>query len=87
MVQLRQNTDTLLELGFQIIGISPDKPERLQETIDKYRLTFTLLFDQQLRAAMAFGLAFNVVGRDDDYYVNLEGASGETHHMLPVPAL
>ncbi len=87
MVQLRQNTTALRELGYQIVAISADKPERLQETITKYRLGFTLLFDSGLVASQGFGIAFHVVGRDDAYYTKLENASGETHYMLPVPAV
>jgi hypothetical protein len=44
-----------------------------------------------MAAAKAFGLAFRV---DDELYerykgfnIDLENASGETHHLLPVPAV
>ena len=38
-------------------------------------------------ASQGFGIAFHVVDRDDAYYAKLERASGETHYMLPVPAV
>jgi peroxiredoxin len=69
------------------VGISPDKPEHLRNTISKYQLGFALLFDRTMAASKAFGVAFNVVDKDEDYYAKLERASGETHYMLPVPAV
>jgi peroxiredoxin len=50
-----------------------------------------VLSDGTTEAAQAFGLAFQV---DDDtfkmfkgYGIDLEDASGEDHHILPVPAV
>lgn len=54
-------------------------------------LTYTLLSDSKVEASISFGLAFRV---DDKYNemlkshnMSLEDASGETHHILPVPAV
>lgn len=81
----------LLNLGYQLVAISIDKPEKLKESIDKHALTYTLLSDSKAEASIAFGLAFRV---DDKYNemlkshnMSLEDASGETHHILPVPAV
>ena len=50
-----------------------------------------MLSDSTTEAAQAFGLAFQI---DDEtfkmfkgYGIDLEDASGEDHHILPVPAL
>lgn len=81
----------ILKMGYQIIGISMDKPERLKESFDKFQMNYTLLSDSKAEAAIAFGLAFTVA---DDYNkmllshnISLEDASGENHHILPVPAV
>ena len=81
----------LKELGYQILAISPDRPEELAKTADTQQLTYVLLSDSSMSAARAFGLAFGV---DDglvetyksNYGIDLEAASGQTHHELPVPA-
>lgn len=82
----------LLESGFQIIAISPDRPEKLKESMDKHQLTYHLLSDNAMTAATALGIAFHlddalVSKYKDEYKIDLEGDSGYTHHLLPVPAV
>lgn len=91
MVQLREKESQFTELGFQIIGISPDQPSKIRETIEKQSIRFTLLSDRSMRAAAALGIAYKV---DDptlkalaQYGVDLAAWSGEVHHLLPVPAV
>jgi len=59
--------------------------------VDKHQLTYTLLSDHAMIAARAFGIAFRVDEATLDEYmgygIDLEAASGETHHLLPVPAV
>ena len=40
-----------------IVGVSPDKPEKLKKFDDKYGLGFTLLADTENKAAKAFAVA------------------------------
>jgi peroxiredoxin len=78
-------------LGYQMIAISPDRPEELARTLDKADLTYTLLSDSQAAALKAFGIGFRL---DDAtflkykaYGIDLEDASGEKSHALPVPSV
>lgn len=73
--------------------LSADSPANLATALhgDAEGLDYTLLSDARMGAAEAFGLAFRV---PDEYYrqakqygIDLEEASGETHHALPVPAV
>lgn len=91
LANLNQIENQLVELGYQLIAISIDKPEKLKESIDKHQLSYTLFSDSKAEASIAFGLAFRVA---EDYNkmllshnMNLEEASGEKHHILPVPAV
>jgi peroxiredoxin len=63
----------------------------MKPTIDKHELGFTLLSDAKLEATEGFGLAFRMpdegVERYKGFGIDLEDASGETHHVLPVPAV
>jgi len=65
----------LLSMGYQVIAVGADRPEKLAETMQKDSLDYTLLSDSKTTAAQVLGLAFRV-----------EDASGERHHILPVPA-
>jgi len=91
LVDLEQLEPQLKDLGYQILAVSPDRPEELARSTRELELGYELLSDSDMVAARAFGLAFKV---DDalvetyktQYGIDLEGASGRTHHELPVPA-
>lgn len=90
MSQLKEVEGALLDLGYQLIAISPDRPEKLRETLDRYEFRYALFSDSKAEAIKAFGLAFRVSQQTLDRYktinIDLEDASGESHHVLPVPA-
>ena len=89
--QLQEIDPQLREMGYRIMAISPDLPANLKTSVEKGELTYTLLSDSTMAAAKAFGLAFTVddatLAKYEEYGINLETASGEKHHMLPVPAV
>ncbi len=74
-----------------MIAISADRPALLEESRKAKDLGYTLYSDSPLAAARAFGIAFQLSGDDVrsylDYGIDLEAASGETHHQLPVPSV
>ena len=59
--------------------------------MDRHQLGWGLYSDAKSAAALAFGLAFRVddatVEQYKRYSIDLEAASGETHHVLPVPGV
>jgi peroxiredoxin len=89
--QLKQIEVPLQKLGYQIVAVSPDKVDKIRESLKKHDLSYMLLSDSDAEAIRAFGLAFQV---DDatynkykkDYGLDLEEYSGAKHHLLPVPA-
>ena len=89
--QIRKIHPQLLSMGYQLIAVSADRVEKLAETMQKDSLGYTLLSDSKSTAAQAFGLAFRVEESTVERYkknkMDLEEASGERHHILPVPAV
>jgi len=90
LAEMRKAEQQLKEMGFNIWFISIDKPEMLVESLSDPDIGYTIYSDSSLQATRAFGLAFQV---DDElfekyltYNIDLEKASGETHHVLPAPA-
>ncbi len=81
----------LLSMGYQVLAISPDRPEELAKTLDKQPLTYQLLSDSDVAFARAFGLVFRVddptLEKYQGFGIDLEQASGRDHHLLPVPAV
>lgn len=53
---LRDNYDALLNAGYQVYGVSPDKAAKHQKFIAKYDLPFDLLVDEDHSLAEAFGV-------------------------------
>jgi peroxiredoxin len=78
-------------LGYQIIAISPDRSEELKRTMGKQKLDYTLLSDNKAAALKAFGIGFVLdaatIQKYKGYGIDLEKASGEKHHALPVPSV
>lgn len=84
--------DELRSAGSQLVAISMDQPSKLAATPGREKLGYTLLSDSEAKAAQAFGIAFKVedelVARyKSSFGIDLEAASGRTHHLLPHPAV
>jgi peroxiredoxin len=82
----------LKELGYQLIAISPDRPEKLRESTKKLTLDYELVSDSDMFAAQAFGIAFKLPDDlvklyKEKYGIDVEADSDRTHHLLPVPSV
>lgn len=81
----------LLGMGFQVLAISPDRPEELARSIEQQHLAYQLLSDSDMELCQAFGLAFRVDDQTLEKYrgfgIDLERSSDRGHHLLPVPAV
>ncbi len=91
--ELRDVEPRLLEMGFEVIFLSTDRPEILYASLFDWisDINYTLLSDSKMDASRALGIAFRM--EESDYErmksigVDMEKTTGETHHMLPVPAV
>lgn len=81
----------IIDLGYQIIAISMDKPEFLKNTITQNKINYQLFSDSQGSACGAFGIAFqendSVIEKLKSYNMDIEKSSGNKKHILPVPSL
>ena len=91
LAALRGAEAELKDMGFEVLFLSADRPELLHASLKEPAPGYTLLSDSRMQAARAFGIAFRVddatVARYLGIGIDLEAASGETHHELPVPAV
>ena len=89
LAELRTAEAELVELGFDVWFVSPDRPELLAEG-DQAGLGYRLLSDSTLAAAQAFGIAFRVdpvlVARMAQGGMDINARSGQDHGALPAPA-
>ena len=90
LMQYRTIERDLLDLGYRLVFLSPDRPEALREGQGEEFLPYELVSDSRMTAAKAFGVAFRLdevtVGRYREAGVDLTDASGEGHGLLPVPS-
>jgi glutathione peroxidase len=91
LAHLKDAEARLIDMGYQIIAITPDRPEKIAETVGKHELRYTILSDSKMDAAQSLGVAFKVddatLEKYEGYGIDLVTASGETHQYLPVPSV
>ena len=90
MGQLVTIEPELEKMGYQLLAISPDKPQKLEESLGKHHINYTLLSDRTMELTRKFGLAYQV-GREtltkmQNRGISLDSSTGNALHLLPVPA-
>lgn len=89
--QIQKIDSDLVALGYEILAISPDRPDELKKSIEKHNIEYTLLSDSSMNACLKFGIAFKVadeiIEKYKSYEIDLEASSGLNHHLLPVPSV
>lgn len=92
-LELRAYQEILPELQARhanLLAISPERMELGVDLTQKHRLTFPLLFDENLTVARQFGLVFSLPENLIELYermgIDLVKSQGNDHGELPVPA-
>ncbi|MEO7976247.1 peroxiredoxin family protein [Flavobacterium sp.] len=75
----------ILDLGYQIIAVSPDASENLKITEEKDKVKYTLLSDSKGELIKAIGIAFEA---PENYksIINVN-SNGANSNILPVPSV
>lgn len=91
MAELQKIESEIVDMGYQILAVSVDKPEVLRETLTKGELSYTLLSDSPAEVMKAFGIAYRVddktIARYKSVGIDFEKNTGYDHHILPAPAV
>jgi peroxiredoxin len=92
LAELKDVEAALVAQGIQLLAISPDSPERLQQTQLKTETPIKLLSDPQMEAIRNFGLGFYLDDKTADRYrgklgVEFVSLKNESKVALPVPAV
>lgn len=85
MAQIQTIEKELIGMGYQILAVSPDTPEKLKESLDKNKLTYTLISDKTGAFSKAVGIAFQAPGNYEKRLKAIQGEEAELH--LPVPSV
>jgi peroxiredoxin len=91
LAQLHEQEQELKRLGYQIIVISPDRPDKIKKSLEAKQYSYKFLSDSYNIGSRAFGIAFRVSDKEIEQYkilgIDIETASGRKDHVLPVPAV
>lgn len=91
--ELRHVIPEIKAAGYEVLFLSADRPEILYSSLkeENQELDYLVLSDSKLQASSVLGIAFQLpeaqIKRYKEYGLDLEKASGEAHHGLPVPAV
>jgi peroxiredoxin len=90
MGQLVKIEPDLMRMGYQLLAITPDKPQSLRESLEKHGINYILLSDRTMGLTRQFGLAYRLdpetLEKMKGFGVDLEKSTGNSLHELPVPA-
>lgn len=77
--------------GAQVVAITPETKENIDSTIAKTGAIFRILYDEDMKTAQAYQVAFNVDDRTVSRYkmagIDLLKNNNQKAAMLPVPAV
>lgn len=76
----------ILDLGYQIIAISPDDYRNLQTTESKDSIKYTLLSDPDTKFIQQMGIGFKTPLMLKGF-IATKGHKGETSEIMPVPTV
>lgn len=92
LAELKDIEGQLVELGYQVLAISPESPMRLQEQKLETEFAVTLISDDSLQAIKGFGVGFYMADDVQRKYTNeynigltFDGTTGRA--VLPAPAV
>lgn len=90
LAQLKDIENDLVDLGYQILAISPETPKRLQEQKLETEFLVTLLSDEKLDTIREFGVGFYLDSATEEKYkkygINLT-VDNNGKSVLPAPSI
>lgn len=76
----------ILDLGYQIVAISPDDYQNLKSTESKDSINYTLLSDPNAKFIQQVGIGFKTPTMLKGF-IAIKGQKGDTSEIMPVPTV
>lgn len=85
LIALAKTEAELIDLGYQIIAVSPDSPKSLAHTEEEDEIGYQLFSDSRGELTKAVGIAYKVP--ENQVKQVLKGSEGDNISFLPVPSV
>lgn len=87
----QKELDEFKNLGVPIVALSVDRVQKAAETVAGKELGFEVVTNPEADILEAYGLIYKVPDElakkyKEEYNIDLEAASGQTHHIIAIPA-
>lgn len=90
MSNLQDSLTLITDLGASVVAITPEKEEEIDKTIEKTDAEFPIIYDKSHLLMDAYDVTFVLSATKQKLYmlggINIDVASGNDDHVLPVPA-
>jgi peroxiredoxin len=88
---LQDSLGLIYTKGAQVVAITPEAKEGVDSTVSKTGAVFPLLYDEDMKVASAYEVAFKVDDRTVNRYkmagIDLQKTNAQKTAMLPIPAV
>ena len=85
LADLAKIEDQIIALGYQIVAISPDDFENVEDLEDKLDVKYKIYSDKKAAVIQSLGIGYQASDKTQQYINGV--TKGETTKVLPVPAL
>jgi peroxiredoxin len=89
--KLQDSLSLITAKGASVVVITPELPEGINKTVEKTGAAFPIIYDEEMKFAKAYQVAFKVDDRTVQRYKNTDidllKINGQREAYLPVPAI
>jgi peroxiredoxin len=87
----QDSINILLDMGVNVVAVTPESVENVEQTVNLHKLSFTVIYDCQEQIMKDYDVFFNVTRDYQDlvlkkYSIDIAGNNGRDAAHLPVPA-
>ncbi|HMT73765.1 MAG TPA: peroxiredoxin-like family protein [Chitinophagaceae bacterium] len=88
---LQDSLQLIKDKGASLIAVSPEKPESIDSTVEKTKVTFPVLYDEELKIMKAYDVEYevpeNTLTRYRNAGLDIEKNNGPNGKYLPITAV
>ncbi|HMU58377.1 MAG TPA: peroxiredoxin-like family protein [Chitinophagaceae bacterium] len=88
---LQDSLQLIKDKGASLIAVSPEKPESIDSTVEKTKVTFPVLYDEELKIMKAYDVEYevpeNTLTRYKNAGLDIEKNNGPNGKYLPITAV